>query len=91
MNRPSRLAQLAIVLSLTTICAGCASQSQVVDRMLPPEASVVLDPVPLPDMIAGQDARVALAQSRSVAAQNITRLKTSRIIYRGIRKRFSGK
>lgn len=73
-----------------TICAGCTTASQVVSRQLPPESSVVLDPVPIPPIAKGQDARVALAQTGSALRQANGRLVKSRIIYRGVRKSYGG-
>lgn len=78
-------------LSLMTICAGCASAPQVVERTLPPESSVVLDPVQEPQTVKGEDARVALAKTGAALDEANKRLKKSRIIYRGVRQAYGAK
>lgn len=74
------------------ICAGCSSLPPVVNRTLPPETTVVLDPVPTPPLasLAGKDARVELDRTRNINDENVARLKASRKIYRGVRKKFAG-
>lgn len=59
--------------------------------MLPPESSVVLDPAPRSDIRPGADARVAWKKEEARADDNENRLKQSRVIYRGVRKKYSGK
>jgi hypothetical protein len=72
-----------------TILGGCATTGQApVSRQLPPESSVVLDPVPEPKLSKGQDARVALAKTGSALKEANGRLVKSRIIYRGVRKAY---
>jgi hypothetical protein len=50
----------------------------------------VLDPVPVPVARKADDARVVLAKTGNALGEANTRLVKSRIIYRGIRKKYSG-
>ncbi len=70
------------------ICAGCATPGQIVSRTLPPESSVVLDPVPVPKLKKGQDARIGLAKTGAALGEANTRLIKSRAIYRGVRETY---
>jgi hypothetical protein len=80
------------VLSLTLIGSGCASlPPTIANRTLPPEASVVLDPVPVPTWEDGDDARVVLDKTGDALDEANTRLVKSRNIYRKVRKKFAGK
>jgi hypothetical protein len=73
-----------------TIVSGCASLPPpvVVERELPPEASVVLDPVPAPPLYG--DARVILSKTSNALDEANTRLVKSRKIYRKVRQMYAG-
>jgi hypothetical protein len=71
--------------------AGCQSGTAPVNRFLPPESSVVLPPAPKADIKIGDDARVAWKKEEARADDNATRLVKSRVIYRGVRKKYGGK
>lgn len=88
MKRNWPLGPLGLVLLLPTISA-CSTVSPTVNkRTLPPETSVVLSPLPLPQVKAGMDARVSLAEHRSALRAANSRLSKSRAIYRGVRKTY---
>lgn len=92
MQRNSRGARTALALSLLTISlAGCATGNAPLSRSLPPESSVVLDPAPRAGIGVGDDARVAWKKEEARANDNESRLKKSRVIYRGVRKSYGGK
>lgn len=59
--------------------------------MLPPESSVVLPPAPKSDIRPGDDARVAWKKEEARADDNEARLVKSRVIYRGVRKKYGEK
>lgn len=61
-----------------------------VQRNLPPENSVVLDPVPEPS-VKGKDPRVAWALADAALVEANKRLVTSRTIYRGVRADYAKK
>ena len=70
---------------------GCQTGNAPVSRLLPPESSVVLDPVPAPVIRLGTDARVAWKKEEAARKEANARLVKSRVIYRGVRKTYSGK
>ena len=51
----------------------------------------MLDPVPVPRITKGQDARVALAKTGAALGEANARLVKSRVIYRGVRKTYGAK
>jgi hypothetical protein len=76
-----------------TIASGCASlpPPAVVERTLPPETVVVLDPVAVPTWEDGEDARIVLDKTGVALDEANTRLVKSRNIYRKVRKKYAGK
>jgi hypothetical protein len=80
-----------LALSLTMILTACGTPGQIVNRTLPPESSVVLDPVAEPRIRPGDDARVAWKKEEAARIEANARLVKSRVIYRGIRKRYGAK
>lgn len=51
----------------------------------------MLDPAPRAGIGVGDDARVAWKKEEARANDNESRLKKSRVIYRGVRKSYGGK
>lgn len=70
---------------------GCETFNGPTNRFLPPESSVVLDPVQAPIIRVGDDARVAWKKEEAARKEANSRLVRSRGIYRGIRKTYGGK
>jgi hypothetical protein len=56
---------------------------------LPPRALVIPDPVPLPDVHAGQDARVVAGEARQTAAENARRLTQAGERYDALRRSYT--
>lgn len=52
---------------------------------------MVLDPVPVPMIRVGDDARVAWKREEAARQEANARLVRSRMIYRGVRKTYGGK
>lgn len=70
-----------------TILPGCQHEDAL-KRMLPPESSVVLDPVAAPLIRSGDDARVAWKKEEAARKEANGRLVRSRVIYRSVRKAY---
>lgn len=70
------------------MCAGCAQSVEPLRRTLPDSRSLVADPVPLPEIRPGQDAREALAEARAAAAENARRLASARRVIDATKREF---
>lgn len=74
------------------ILGGCVTTGEPpIERSLPPPSSVVLDPVPVPVIRAGDDARVAWKKEQAARKEANNRLRKSRTIYSGVRDIYGGK
>lgn len=85
-----KAAIVSVQLVLGIILAGCAasggSKPQAVN-LPPPPACMAREPVP--EIRAGDDARLALARSRAALASANGRLDCSRKWYQGVRRNYS--
>lgn len=90
MKPNSRNVRTALALSLTMICASCATTQSPGpgSRSLPAESSVVLAPVVAPAVSVGQDARAALKVCTDGLKEANIRLGKSRAIYSKVRKQY---
>lgn len=94
MLRNSRnvLLMLLALLVTTISLGGCAFDPKyagAAKRTLPPEDSVVLRPVVAPIIGPGDDARIAWKKEEAARIENGERLVKSRMIYRGVRKKYA--
>jgi len=78
------------MISAAITLGGCVTDG-VVNRQLPPGDNVVLDPVPVPLVRPGDDARIAWRKEQAARREANGRLVRSREIYEGIRKTYEGR
>lgn len=75
-----------LLLTLT----GCAAPvGEAIAPNLPPRISVIPDPLPVPDVVAGEDARLAAAEARQAAAENGRRLTQAGTRYDALRRSYA--
>jgi len=79
-------------MTISVLLAGC--QSNGASKLQPvnlPSSPACMEPVPVPEIRAGDDARLALARSRATVASANGNLVCSRTWYEGVRKGYGAK
>ncbi len=91
-SRSRRAFPALLAISLTTICGACAHKAEPAAqaRELPPPAANLMQPVAVPPLHKGDNAKARLAETRDALGEANRRLEGGRAWYQSVRDFFRG-